>query len=127
MIKKLEINGQHTELTPELKKYVSRKIGRLDRYQSRHTRASMHAEVHLKESNAKKKKQFTCSVVMHLPHETLDASETTINMFAAIDIVETKLRGQLKKYKDTHTNAKFHRKIVARLQRRRHGASLEVL
>jgi ribosomal subunit interface protein len=117
MIKKLEISGQHTKVTPELKKYVTRKIGRLDRYQSRHTRESMHAEVHLKESKAKDKKQFTCSVVLHLPHETLDASETTINMFAAIDIVETKLKSQLKKYKDTHTNAKFHRRIVARLRR----------
>lgn len=118
MIKKLEIGGQHTKLTPELKKYVTRKIGRLDRYVSRHTRESVHAEVHLKESKAKDKKQFTCSVVLHLPQETLDASETTINMFAAVDIVETKLKNQLKKYKDMHTNAKFHRRVVARLQRR---------
>ena len=118
MIKKFEVSAQHTELTPELKKYVARKIGRLDRYLSRHVRESVHAEVKLKESKAKDKKQFTCGVVLHLPHGVLDASETTINMFAAVDIVETKLKIQLKKYKDTHTNAKFHRRVVARIQRR---------
>lgn len=117
MIKKLEISAQHTKLTPELKKYITRKIGRLDRYVSRHTRESVHAEVKLKESKAKDKKQFTCAVVLHLPHEVLDAHETTINMFAAVDIVETKLKGQLKKYKDTHTNPKLHRRIIARVRR----------
>jgi putative sigma-54 modulation protein len=117
MIQKLEINAQHTELTPELKKYVTRKIGKLDRYVSRHARESLHAEVKLKQSNAKNKQRFTCGVVLHLPHETLDASETTINMFAAVDIVETKLKNQLKKYKDTHTNGKLHRQLFARMKR----------
>lgn len=118
MIKKFEVSAQHTELTPELKKYVTRKIGRLDRYVSRHARESVHAEVKLKESKAKDKKQFTCSVVLHLPHEVLDASEQTINMFAAIDIVETKLKNQLKKYKDMHTNSKLRRRVFARVSRR---------
>lgn len=118
MIEKLEISAQHTTLSPELKKYVTKKIGKLDRYVSRHARKSIHAEVRLKESRAKNKQQFTCGVVLYLPHEVLDASETTVNMFAAIDIVETKLKVQLKKYKDTHTdNGKLHRRLVRRIGR----------
>lgn len=117
MIEKLDISAQHTKLTPELKKYVTKKIGKLDRYVSRHARESIHAEVKLKESKAKNKQQFTCGVVLHLPHEVLDASETTVNMFAAIDIVETKLKSQLKKYKDTHTdNGKLHRRLFKRIR-----------
>lgn len=118
MIEKLEISAQHTTLTPELKKYVEKKIGKLDRYVSRHARESVHAEVKLKESKAKDKQQFTCGVVLYLPKEVLDASETTVNMFAAVDIVETKLKQQLKKYKDTHTNnGKMHRKLLSRIRR----------
>lgn len=116
MIKKLEISAQHTELTPELKKYVERKIGKLDRYVPRHARESAHAEVKLKESKAKDKKQFTCGVLLYLPKGTLDASDTTVNMFAAIDIVEAKLKAQLKKYKDTHGGGKLHRKLFARVR-----------
>ena len=118
MIKKVEIATQRTKLTPELEKYIIRKICRLDRFVSRHTRESMHLEVKLKEAKKDGKVQFTCGVVLHLPHEVLDASETTVNMFAAVDIVETKLKSQLKKYKDTHTNAKLHRRMMNRLRRR---------
>lgn len=117
MIENLEISGQHTTVTPELKKYVQRKIGKLDRYASRHARKSVRAEVKLKESKAKDKKQFTCSVVLYLPKETLDASETTVNMFAAVDIVEAKLRVQLRKYKDTHVSSRLRRRFVARIRR----------
>lgn len=115
MIKKLEISGQHVTVTPELQRYVHRKIGRLDRYIARAARQSVHAEVKLKEIKRKDKKDCTCTVVMYLPHGEIDAHETTINMFAAIDIAENKLKTQLKKYKDTHTDGKLHRWLYARL------------
>jgi putative sigma-54 modulation protein len=117
MIEKLEISAQHTEVTPDLKKYIEKKIGSLDRFVPRHARKTVHAEVKLKESQAKNKQQCSCNVILHLPHDVLDASETTVNMFAAIDVVETKLKTQLKKYKDTHTNKKLRHKIYARLRR----------
>lgn len=117
MIEKLEISAQHTELTPELKKYVAKKIGRLDRYVPRRSRESVHAEVKLKEAKNKDKKQFTAMVVLHIPNGTLEASETTINMFAAIDIVETKLKQQLRKYKEQQANPKMHRRIFNKLRR----------
>ena len=117
MIEKLEISAQHTELTPELKKYIYKKIGRLDRYMPKRTRESMHAEVKLKESKIKDRKQFTCAVVLRVPNSVLDASETTINMFAAIDIVETKLKQQLKKHKQQHTDPKAYRRIFQKLRR----------
>lgn len=118
MITKLEISTQKTGLTPDLKKYITKKIGRLDRYVPRKARESVHVEVHLKETNRKDQKQFTCGVVLHLPHETLDASESTINMFAAVDIVETKLKQQLKKYKETHGGGSFQRRVFSRFRNR---------
>jgi putative sigma-54 modulation protein len=117
MIQKLEISGVHTDLTPELQKYVGKKIGRLDRYLPRHARASAHAEVILKELTPKNKRQCVCEVVLHLPKENITSKEGTVNMFAAVDIVEAKLKNQLKKYKDKHTAHRLHRRILKKLRR----------
>lgn len=117
MLQKLEITGVHFEISPDLHKYVTRKIGKLDKYLSKHSIASAHAEVWLKESKAKDKKHCTCEVMMFLPHDTLMVKESTVNMFAAVDIVEAKLKNQLKKYKETHSSLKIHRRVLNRLRR----------
>lgn len=116
MIGKLEISGVHAEVDEKLYKYVVKKIGKLDTYMSRHARESAHAEVKLKDAKAKDKKHYTCEVILHLPHEVLTVKESTMNMYAAIDIVEAKLKNQLKRYKDTHS-PRLHRKVLARLKR----------
>lgn len=117
MIQKIEVSGVHTVVTPDLQKYATTKIGKLDKFISRHARESAHAEIFLKESKNKNKKTCTCEVVLHLPKETLTVKESTVNMFAAIDIVEAKLRNQVKKYKETHGSMRLHRKVLARLRR----------
>jgi ribosomal subunit interface protein len=117
MIGRLEIAGVHVKVDEDLEKYARKKIGQLDRFAPRLARESLHAEIKLKEAKAKDKKSCTCEVVLHLPHETLITSESTINMYAAIDIVETKLIQQLKKYKDLHNNPKLYRRIVTRLNK----------
>jgi putative sigma-54 modulation protein len=109
MIQKLEINGVHTVATPELRKYVTKKIGRLDRYAPKTLRESIHAEVFLKEGNAQDKNKCTCEVVVHLPQEAITVREATVNMFAAVDIVEAKLKNQLTKYKERRTLGRFRR------------------
>jgi ribosome-associated translation inhibitor RaiA len=38
-------------------------------------------------------------------------------MFAAVDIVEARLKNKLKKYKDTHNAHRIHRKVIMRLKR----------
>ena len=118
MIAKFELAGVHMSLDANLEKYARQKIGQLDRYAPRHARPSLHAEVKLKEGKAKDKRECTCEVILHLPQTTLTTAETTINMYAAIDIVETKLKTQLRKYKDKHANPKLHRRLLKRLQQK---------
>lgn len=118
MLQKFEIQGVHTKIDDNLRKYTTKKIGSLDKYLPRHNRASAHAEVSLKESKAKDKKQCTCEVTLHLPHEIINVEESTVNMYAAIDIAEAKLKQQIKKYKDAHATGKVHRHLFARLRRR---------
>lgn len=117
MIERLEIAGVHMELDDKLKKYVQRKIGRSDRYLPGKLKADLHVEVKLKETKAKDKNHCSCEVIAHLPHETICAEEITINMFAAVDIVENKLINQFKKYKELHGNPKLYRRLGARFKR----------
>lgn len=118
MINRLEISGVHMDVGADLKKYVDKKIGRLDRFIPRAGRESVHVSVKLKESKAKDKNERTCEVILHLPQETITVKETTINIYAAVDIVETKLRHQLKKYKEQHVSPRFHQRVLARVKRR---------
>lgn len=116
MISKFEITAVHFSLDDKLRKYATNKIAKLDKYISRHARASAHAEVRLKEQKAKDKKRCICEVVLHLPKDTITIEEATVNMYAAIDIVEEKLKNQLKRYKETHSNPRLHQKVLRKLK-----------
>lgn len=97
---KVEIDGIHNLGSRDLPKYIHKKIGGLDKYILRHARRSARAEVKLREQKVKDKKECTCEIIIHLPGENISAKESTMNMFAAVDIVEEKLKTQLKKYKE---------------------------
>lgn len=117
MIENIDITGVHMQVNDDLRKYTIKKIGKLDQYVGKHARKSMRVEVKLKESKIKTKKERTCEVIMHLPGDKITTRETTLNMFAAVDIVEAKLKNQLKKYKEKHGTEHFHRKILRKFYR----------
>lgn len=117
MIEKLEINGIHMTVGDDLRKYVNKKIGGLEKYVPKHARKSVHIEVKLKEGKIKTKIERTCEVIIHLPNESITVTETTINIFAAVDIVEEKLKKLLHKYKELHANPRLHQRLLAKLKR----------
>lgn len=117
MINKLDITGVHADLDAKIQKYTRLKIGKLDKFLPKHARESAHAEIFLKERKIKTKKECTCEVVLYLPKETLRVQETTMNMYAAVDIVEAKLKNMLKKYKETHSSLRIHRRVIAKFRR----------
>lgn len=118
MLQRFEVQGVHLTIDDSLKRYVNRKIGNLDRYLSKHSRESAHGEVILRENRSKKTDHCTCEVLLHLPHQNITVKESAINMYAAVDIVEAKLKQQIKKYKDKHHSGKTRRHIIGRLRRR---------
>jgi putative sigma-54 modulation protein len=118
MLKRFEVQGVHTTVDDNLRKYVNKKIGGLDRYISRQGRESAHGEVHLIEGKTKNNLHCTCEVSLHLPHETIVIKESALNMYAAVDIMEAKLKQQLKKYKDMHTNGRLRQHLFGRMRRR---------
>lgn len=118
MLKRFEIQGVHTVIDDKLRAHVNRKIGGLDRYIAPHNRESAHMEVHLKETGKKGNVQSRCEVTLHLPHQNIIVKESAVNLYAAVDIVEAKLKQQLQKYKDKHGSGKSHRHLFARFRRR---------
>jgi len=117
--------GMHIDITgvrytPDAltKKYVTKKIGALDRYIGRHARKTAYAEVKLKEVNRAYGNKYECDVILYLPETTINAKDSTVNMLAAVDIVEEKLRTQLKKYHDERTDHRGRHGIVSRFKNR---------
>lgn len=119
MIERLEITAVHMDVEPKLHKYVMKKMSVMDKYMPRHARESAHLQVFLKEAMVKQKAEYTCEVVLNLPKDTIRIAETTMNIFAAVDIVESKLKNQIRKYKDTHTRKRVPAKLAAKI--RSHG------
>lgn len=118
MLQKFEVQGVHYTVDDNLRKYVNKKIGGLDRYLSKHNRMSAHGEVFLKETQSKNKINSQCEVVLQLPNQEIVIKESALNMYAAIDIVEAKIKLQLKKYKEIHDTHKNQRRLFARLRRK---------
>jgi ribosomal subunit interface protein len=119
MIKRFDVNFIHAEHDDKIQKYITRKIGRLDRYIPRSAQESAHAEITLKAGKSGRTdhgRDCTCEVTLHLPHENIAVSETSINMYTAVDIVELKLKHRIKKYKEKHSGS-LRRKLVARFSR----------
>jgi putative sigma-54 modulation protein len=116
MIKKLEISGVHGEAGERLRKYVTKKVNRLERYIPRHARKSVHVEVHLKEVTVKGAQNYMAELIVHVPHSTLTAKETTVNIYAAVDIVEAKIKNQIRKYKETYASPSASRRLYNKLR-----------
>ena len=119
MIESIAITGVRYELDETTKKYVTKKIGRLDRYLPKHARKSASAEVKLKQINESHGNKYEAEVILNVPEKSLLAKDSTLNMLAAVDIVEAKLVGQLKKYKELAGSKDERRSVLRHLSRLR--------
>jgi ribosomal subunit interface protein len=104
MIKKIEISGVRFIVDKDLQKYITNKVRKIERYVPKNSRQNIHVEVKLREEKAKDKKHCFCEIIIHLPGEDIAAVDTTMNMYAACDIVIAKIKSQLEKYRtDRHS------------------------
>lgn len=117
MINQISITGIKFAVDDTTKRYVIKKISKLDRYLPRHARKTASAEVLLKEVNRAHGNKYQAEVIIHIPNKTLTAKDSTVNMLAALDIVEAKLAAQLHKYKTLTTNHTGRHAVLARFKR----------
>ena len=118
MIKSLVITGDNFELDETTKKYVQKKIGQLDRYLPRHARASASVIVILRQVNQNHGNKYEAEVVFNVPGRTMTAKDSTINMIAAVDIVEARIVSQMKKYKEKSVLHLAKRSIMSKFERK---------
>jgi putative sigma-54 modulation protein len=109
MIASIDVTGIKYTVDEKTLKYVTEKVGKLDRYLPSHARKSMTADVKLRRVNRDHGNKYEAEVIIHVPEKVMTATDSTFNMMAAIDIVEAKLIAQLHKYKD----ARISRKLAA--------------
>lgn len=100
MIKDITITGVKYELNATTKKYVERKIGSLVKYLPRHARKSASADVKIKQIDNPGGNKYEVEVIINVPDKKIVAKDSTMNVLAAVDIVEARLNGQVRKYKD---------------------------
>ncbi|MDR0955784.1 MAG: HPF/RaiA family ribosome-associated protein [Candidatus Nomurabacteria bacterium] len=96
---KLDISGVHTEIDDKTKDYVTKKISKLLDHIPRRARNMAAAEVKIIKSSPKSADKWQCEIVLNLPHKRLVAKDSTVNALAAVDIVEQKILGQIRRYK----------------------------
>jgi len=114
MIASVDITGVKYTADRNTLRYVTRKIARLDRYLPRHARKSVTADVKLKLVNRDHGNKYEAEVILNVPDKTLTAKDSTVNMLAAIDIVEAKLMAQLRKYKQATMAHVGNRRLLSK-------------
>lgn len=117
MITSLKINGIGYEIDDITRKYVTRKIGNLDRYLPKLARKSASAEIRLEQVDHNHGNKYEVEVIINIPGKKVTAKDSTGNILAAVDIVETKLRTQLSAYKQEAIAHIGRRGIMSRFKR----------
>lgn len=117
MIDSIDIAGVNYIAGSQVQKYVMRKIAKLDRYLPRHARKSVTADVKLKQVNRDHGNKYEAEIIITVPDKRITAKDSTMNMFAAIDIVEAKLINQLRKYKQETITHVGNRRAMSRFKR----------
>ena len=105
MIEKIDISGSNFKVEESFKKYVEKRIGKLDRYLPRQNRKDVVAKVVVTEVNRDHGNKYELSVSLNIPGgKVLAAKDEASNICAGIDIIEAKLTGQIRRYKTENTN-----------------------
>ncbi|MCK1984975.1 MULTISPECIES: ribosome hibernation-promoting factor, HPF/YfiA family [Peribacillus] len=100
------VRGENIEVTPAIREYVEKKIGKLERYFNNTPDANV--LVNLKVNNNTSKVEVT----IPMQNLVLRAEEENADMYAAIDLINDKLERQIRKHK-TKVNRKFRNNLSA--------------
>jgi ribosomal subunit interface protein len=114
----IEIAGIHLEIDKKSQDYITKKIAKLVDYIPRKARETAFASIKLEQINQKDNNKYECEVVLVLPDKKLVAKDAAPNILASVDIVEAKLRGQIRKYKtERSTDSARHNGIMGWVKR----------
>jgi putative sigma-54 modulation protein len=117
---KVELTGRNFEIDDKLRAYVDEKIGGLEKYLPRHARGNSSCAIVLEDDpSGREDNRYVCDAVITADGNKMVSCEGTINIYAAVDIVEAKLKVQLTKYKEKHTLEPRRNRMLSRLTGRK--------
>ncbi|MBQ3470512.1 ribosome-associated translation inhibitor RaiA [Candidatus Saccharibacteria bacterium] len=100
MIDKIEVSGNGFKVEDSFRKYVEKRLGKLDRYLPRGSKKDVVAKVVVTEIGKAKAEKYEISAAMEIPGgKVIAARDECSNVFAGADLVEAKLAGQIRRYK----------------------------
>ncbi|MBQ2695197.1 ribosome-associated translation inhibitor RaiA [Candidatus Saccharibacteria bacterium] len=100
MIEKIEITGNGYKVEESFKKYVEKRVGKLDKYLPHGSKKDVVTKVIVSEIGKNKGDKYEISVAMDIPGgKVIAAKDECSNVFAGVDLVEAKLTGQIRRYK----------------------------
>lgn len=100
MIDKIDLSGHNYKVSDSFKKYTIKRIGKLDRYLPRGSKKDVVAKVVVSEVDRAHNNKYAISVAMEIPGgKVITAKDECSNVFAGIDILEAKLKGQIRRFK----------------------------
>lgn len=104
---KYTIAARKMAVDSDLESYIERKLAKLDRFFARaHRPISVRIELH-RDEGASPDKRFVASARIEVQGPDLFAETATINPHSAIDILEAKLKEQIRKHKAKHSVRRF--------------------
>lgn len=110
----IEITGIRLEIDKKSHSYIQKKITKLVDYIPRRAREVAFVAIRIEQINQKDNNKYECEAVLTLPDKKLVAKDAAPNVLAAVDIVEAKLRGQIRRYKTERADSVRRGGIVAR-------------
>lgn len=117
---KCDITARNYEIDSKMKDYVYDKICGLEKYLPRQVRETAAVAVVLEDDpNGREDNRYVCEAIVTVQGAKMVTREGTVNMYAAIDIVEAKLKAQILKYKERHTTEPRRSKMLSRLTGRK--------
>lgn len=100
MIEKIEINGNDYKVEEPLRKYVEKRIGKLDRYLPKASKKDVVCKIVVEGIGKGKTDKYEISAAMELTGgKVIAARDECSNVFAGVDLIEAKLLGQIRRYK----------------------------
>ncbi|WP_416147199.1 ribosome hibernation-promoting factor, HPF/YfiA family [Salipaludibacillus sp. HK11] len=94
------IRGENLDITPALREYVEKKVGKIEKYFDTVPSSDVHVKMSVLNKNQK------VEITIPMPKLLLRAEEKHSDMYAAIDLVIEKLERQIRKHK-TKVNRKY--------------------
>jgi putative sigma-54 modulation protein len=117
---KVDLTGRNLDIDDSIRAYIDEKIGGLEKYLPRRDRGNVSCTVILTDDpSGREDNRYICEAVMSVNGTQLVSQEGTVSIYAAVDIVEAKLKVQLTRYKEKQTLQPRRSRMLARLMGRK--------